>query len=113
MRDFSLAFEKSMLAAVRVIDHLIWHCECARTHFGSDSTDRVHCQHAPHTDRLQRPDIGAVIHLMRSDRMSVAVSCQKDHLCLTDFSERKVAGRITEWRTHHFAPRDLQIGEIG
>ena len=113
MGDVGFAFKKRMFAIVGVVDHLIRYRDLARPHVDGDAAYRIDGQHPGDANGAQGPDIGAVIDLVRRNRVAVAVTRQEDHFSLGDFSEGEMPGRLAERRTYHLPASNFKIGEIG
>ncbi len=65
------------------------------------------------TDFLERPDVGAIIHIMRRNGVPMAMASQKDRFLATEMTENERRRRFSEWCAHHLAPGDFKILEIG
>ena len=62
---------------------------------------------------MQRPQIRAVIDLVRGDRVAVTMAGQKYNFVAVDFAKGQCAGRIAVRGAHDLTPRDIQIGKLG
>src|SRR5690606_14700782 len=82
-------------------------------HVGAYAADRGDGNNAFHAKRLQRPEVGAVIHLVRRNRVPVAVAREKGDLAAVEPAVRDRPGRFTERRVHHLAAKDFQLGKTG
>ncbi len=67
-------FTISRLPSMRVIDNLIGNDNRAGFQIGVNTTNRCHRYQILHTTRMYRPDVRAVVHVMRRDSMAIAVT---------------------------------------
>jgi hypothetical protein len=61
---------------------------------------------------VQRPDIRAVIDLMRRYRVSVAVAGEEYHITAADPAEGERTRRLAVRRTDHLTARHLQVRQL-
>ena len=78
-----------------------------------NAADGGHRHHAIDAMVLQRPQVGAVVHLVRRNGVAVAVTCQKDHFLPADAAKGECARRFAVRRARHLAVGDFKIGELG
>ena len=105
--------EIGMHASIGIVDDLVGEDQAARRHGRRDAAHRVDGNHVACTDFLERPDVGAVVDVMRRDGVAVTVACQKNRALATEMTEYKRRRRLAEWRAQHLAPGDFQILEVG
>ena len=75
------ALEESGRAAPGVVDDLVRQHQRAGPDVVADAADRGHRDDASRRPpRLQRPEVGAVVHLVRRDGVAVAVAGEEDHV---------------------------------
>ncbi len=95
------AAEEGALSTVRVVDDLVGHDQRAGTVLGAYAAHGRHRDHALYPEFLQRPDVGAVVDLVRSDRMTIAMPRQKHYLTTGEGADGDRARRLAERRAHH------------
>jgi hypothetical protein len=78
------AREERRMATMRIVDDLIGYRKRARRKIIAYAADGRHRDHVRHACRVQRPDIGAVVHLVRRNHVAVPVARQKHHLAAAD-----------------------------
>ena len=106
------SIEKGVFATVGVIDDLTRNDDGSGLHVGADAADRGHRYHPRDILRMQRPDIGAVIHRVRRNGMAIAVACDEHHLATVQLAESQCAGRLPVGRARHFATRDFETCQL-
>ena len=100
------------MAAPGVVDDLMRQHQRARRERrtnGADGGDRDHFERAR---VLQRPEIRAVVHLVRRDGMAVAVTREKHDLALGDAAEGERARRLAVGRARYLAAGHLHVAEL-
>ena len=83
---FKITLEVGLHPAPAVINQLIRHAEMPGAHIDADTAHGIHCNHRLGARLLQRPEIGAVVDLVRRNPMRPPMPGQKQH-----FATGKVA----------------------
>ena len=96
--------KKSGGAAVRIVDDLVGKHQRARPQVAAYAADRRKRNHVTRALRMQRPDIGAVVDLVRRNRMAVAVPREEHHRVSAENAEGQCTRRLAVRCAHHFAP---------
>src|SRR5690606_39558658 len=74
MHHAALAASERRFAAPRVIDELLGHRELARAEILGDRADDVHADEPPDPMLIERPDVRAIVELVRCERALLAVA---------------------------------------
>ena len=111
-----IAGEIGVLASRGVVDQLVRHAQVPRSHRRMDATHRVHRDHRLGTRLLQRPEIGAVVHLVRREAVRMTVTRQEQHLApgVAATLERRGRRAIRRFDRQGLAQRQpFQLGQAG
>jgi hypothetical protein len=106
------AFEIGRRTPPGVVDDLVRHYQHAGRDVGADAADRGNRYHAVGARILERPDVGAVVHLVRRDGVAVAVPREEHHFAPSDAAEGKRARRLAIRRAHDAALRHFHVAEL-
>ena len=111
-----LAFEIAVRAAVAVVDDLVRHAEMPGAHGRVNAAHGVDRKNRLAPRLAQRPEIGAVIDLMRRNAMRLAVPGKKQHLLAGVLAaqhrrRRRAIGRVDIQRRAD--AQAVQLGQAG
>ena len=90
----------------------MWNHDIARVEIGPDAADRSDRNDAGGTTFPERPEIGAVIHLVRRNGVPIPVARQKSDRPATNLTKRHGTGRIAKRRAYNFTMRNIKIGQL-
>src|SRR5690606_39261376 len=77
---------------------------------GANAADRIHADHATRADMVQGPDVGAVVHAMRRDRVRLAVPREECDAAMTEAPDHEAVRSAAVGRVDRAA---LDVGEPG
>src|SRR5262245_5359839 len=103
--------KKSRLTAMRIVDDLIGNRQRSRCKIGAYAANGYDRDQVGNVHRVERPDIGAIVHFVRRYGVAVAVPGQKHDLTPLDSAESEGAGRLSVRRSHNLPSRDVEISE--
>ena len=69
----------SVLATTGVVDQLMRHAKMPSAHRRMNATHRVHRENRLGPGLFQRPEVGAVVHLMRRETVRVTMTGKEQH----------------------------------
>ena len=111
---FVLTAEEGVRASAGVVDDLVGNHQRAGSQIvGRDAADGVDGDHLVDAGVFYRPDVGAIVDLVRRDRVPGPVTRQKHRFLPAELPENHGRRRFAVRRADHFAARDAQILEIG
>src|SRR5690606_20957671 len=110
------AGKKAVLPAGGVVDQLVRHTEMPGAHAGVDASHRIDRQHGGSTCLLQRPEVGAVVHLVRWNPVWMTMASQEQHIvagvaAFYQWRRGSAKRRIDVHRLFKFKTR--QLGKAG
>ncbi|MNV74791.1 hypothetical protein D3C71_1680420 [compost metagenome] len=99
-----------------IVDDLVRQTEMPGAHGRLDTADRIHRDNRLGTRLPQRPEIGAVVHLVRRNSMRMAVASQEQHfaprvLATQHRRRRRPIGSIQVQRRSN--GQTIQLGQAG
>ena len=93
---------------MRIVDDLIGDGQCSGRESGADAANGRDRDDVRDIQRMQRPDIGAVVHLVRGYGVAVAVAGEKYDFPPLDRAECHSAGRLAVGGPHDLPPQVLE-----
>src|SRR5437764_1188704 len=109
----SRSLEIARAAAPGIVDDLMRQQQRARLQVPANGAYRRHRDDLARAGVFERPQVGAVVDLMRRDAVAVAVARQEYHVAIGDAAERERAGRLAVRRARSLAASDLEVAELG
>ena len=103
---------KGCRTAVGVIDDLIRRRQHAGLHVRADAANRCHAQNLVDALRVQGPDVGTIIHLVRRYRVSIAMARQENQFPSGDLADGQRARRLAVGRAHREAMLDREVRQL-
>src|SRR5262249_36099152 len=79
---------------------------------GADPPRRRGRNHRGGVERMQRPDVGAIVDFVRRYRVAIAVAREENDLAPAYRPEDHGPGRLAVRRAHHLPAHDLQVRDL-
>src|SRR5207302_4286544 len=95
-----------------IVDDLMRHKHRARLQVLADGAYRCYRDDIACPRVLQRPQVGAVVDLVRRDAVGLAVARQEYDVAIGDAAEGERAGRLAVGRARSLAASDLEVSEL-